>query len=132
MKSWHLIGLLCIATLFVGATINREQPGRYEYATLELRCAFGQFDANSRFDYQMTWRDSTQTLTADGNTKDKAIIPVQFFRELNLPFSGPTESRTLEHLLSQLGSQGWQIHTVQYSTDGTKRISSYLMMRKMQ
>jgi hypothetical protein len=129
MKSWQITGLFLITAMFVGATINRDQTGHYEYATLELRCSKGQYEN----DYMMTWRDSDQTIDADSATKDRTTIPLLFFRKLDLPFNGSKQTRTLEHFLSLLGAKGWQIHTVKYSTtDATQHISSYLMMRQIQ
>lgn len=133
MKHRHMIGLLLVAALFVGATFHRESMSpRYEYATLELGTAVQQHEVSTHFDYTMAWRDSLQTVEASASSRDWTMVPISFFRKLNLPTFSSDQTQKLERFLSALGSQGWQIHTVQYGTDGQRRITSYLMMRQMQ
>lgn len=132
MKHWHFIALILIASTFVGATFVGTRGHRYEYATLELSTGVQSHTANSRFDYTMSWRDSDQTVEDSQTSRDWTMVPISFFRKLDLPTMSNDSSQKLERFLTALGSQGWQIHTVQYGTDGEKRITSYLMMRQMQ
>jgi hypothetical protein len=132
MKNWQMLGLFLIACMFVGASYVGIRGHRYEYATLELSSNVGEHTSNNRYDYQMSWRDSTNTVEVTGTSKDWTLVPIKFFNELNLPTINHNQSQKLELLLTALGAQGWQVHTVQYGTDGEKRITSYLMMRQMQ
>ncbi|MFG0248853.1 MAG: hypothetical protein ACF8OB_08195, partial [Phycisphaeraceae bacterium JB051] len=124
--------MFLIACMFVGASFVGMRGHRYEYATLELSSNVGEHTANNRFDYTMSWRDSTNTVEATGTSKDWNLVPRRFFSELDLPTINHNQSQKLELLLTALGAKGWQVHTVQYGTDGEKRITSYLMMRQMQ
>ena len=132
MKNWQMLGLFLIAVMFVGATFIGNRGHRYEYATLELSTAIQSHAVNTRFDYVMRWRDSLQTVEASQTSRDWTMVPISFFRKLNLPTASSDQTQKLERFLSALGSEGWQIHTVQYGTDGEKRITSYLMMRQIQ
>lgn len=132
MKYWQMLGLILVASMFLGATFVGMRGTRYEYATLELCTAIDAHRTQSRFTYEMSWRDSERTVDASDTSRDWTLVPITFFQKLDLPTATHNPTQKLERFLTALGSQGWQIHTVQYGTDGEKRIASYLMMRQMQ